>query len=107
MQVSTMLKEMASDIKNLRFAFPVETSVSTFEGGMLKANFRMAHSRNLAEITVQQGNKNGLRLFVEVNNSAKVMTVTEARIQHHVMGEVLALAGFFESQLHDRTFEAD
>jgi hypothetical protein len=104
MQVSTMLQEMSADIKNLRFAFPVETRVSTFEGGMLKANFRMA-SMPLAEVTIQQGKKDGIRLFVEVNSQAKVMTVSEARIQHHVMAEVLALAGFFEATLHNRVFE--
>jgi len=102
--MSKTLKEMSADIKNLRFAFPVETQVSTFEGGMLKANFRMAH-KTVAEVTVRQGQKNGLRLFVEINSHAKVMSVIEARIQHHIMGEVLALAGFFEVQLHDRTFE--
>src|ERR1700761_4695224 len=100
MQISTMLTEMSADIKNLRFAFPVETRVSTFEGGLLQACFEMANL-HLGEVQVRQGGPAGNRkLFVEiVHSSPQSMTVTQARIQQHVMNEVLALAGFFEAQL--------
>jgi hypothetical protein len=105
MQIKTMLEEMASDLKALRFAFPVECRTETHNGDMLKASFRMS-KLHLAEISVRQCNKSeGTRLYVHVNTCAQCMTVSEARIQHHVLNEVLALAGFFETTLHNRIFE--